>query len=72
MYKPIISAVNPISIVNAAEVRFKASLLVPLLGFSVAFNPARNYTFPTLKSRQFACDDGQLQVAALRFRGAAC
>ena len=46
MYKPIISAVNPISIVNAAEVRFKASLLVPLLGFSVAFNRARNYTFP--------------------------
>ena len=45
------NAVSPKNIVNAADVRFKESLLVPLVGFSVALNPARNYTFPTAKTK---------------------
>ncbi len=51
-YRPIISEVRPASIVNAAAVRFKRSLLLPFEGFSVALNPASNYTFPTERIRQ--------------------
>jgi hypothetical protein len=57
-YSPIIMAVNPTSIVNAAKVRFKASLLVPLFGFSVALNPATNYTFPTQRFENELAEDG--------------
>jgi len=45
-YNPIMTAVSPIIIAKAADVRFNEQLLIRG-GISLALKPARNYIFPT-------------------------